>query len=86
VILLLRELSPQMLGTLLAMYEHQVYVQAVIWDINPFDQWGVELGKVRAGRYAEHLKNGDTEKLPGIGQSILTWQKKVAVKRSADPD
>jgi glucose-6-phosphate isomerase len=74
--LLLRELSPRMLGALLAMYEHQVYVQAMIWDINPFDQWGVELGKVRAGQYAEYLKNGDTEKLPGIGQSILTWQRK----------
>ncbi|MEJ2139630.1 MAG: glucose-6-phosphate isomerase [Gammaproteobacteria bacterium] len=76
VMLLLRELSPRMLGALLAMYEHQVYVQAMIWDINPFDQWGVELGKVRAGQYAEYLKNGDTEKLPGIGQSILTWQRK----------
>lgn len=43
--LLLRELNPYNLGSLLALYEHKVYVQSVIWDINAFDQWGVELGK-----------------------------------------
>jgi glucose-6-phosphate isomerase len=43
--IMLEELTPYSLGSLLAMYEHKVYVQAVIWDINPFDQWGVELGK-----------------------------------------
>jgi glucose-6-phosphate isomerase len=42
---LLQTLSPRSLGTLLALYEHKVFVQACIWDINPFDQWGVELGK-----------------------------------------
>jgi glucose-6-phosphate isomerase len=40
-----RMLTPHMLGRLLAMYEHKVFVQGVIWDINSFDQWGVELGK-----------------------------------------
>ena len=34
-----------MLGRLVAWYEHKVYVQSVVWDVNPFDQWGVELGK-----------------------------------------
>jgi len=43
--IMLEELTPHSLGSLLAMYEHKVYTQAVIWDINPFDQWGVELGK-----------------------------------------
>jgi glucose-6-phosphate isomerase len=43
--LLLDALTPASLGALLAMYEHSVYVQAVIWGINAFDQWGVELGK-----------------------------------------
>ena len=38
-------LSPASFGALIAMYEHKVYVQSVIWEINPFDQWGVELGK-----------------------------------------
>jgi glucose-6-phosphate isomerase len=39
-------LTPRILGRLIALYEHKVFVQAAIWDINPFDQWGVELGKV----------------------------------------
>jgi len=43
--ILLDELTPFNLGKLIAMYEHKVFVQGVIWDINSFDQWGVELGK-----------------------------------------
>ena len=39
------ELTPYSLGALIALYEHKVFVQSVIWDINPFDQWGVEMGK-----------------------------------------
>jgi glucose-6-phosphate isomerase len=42
------QLSPRHLGALLALYEHKVFVQSVIWNINPFDQWGVELGKTIA--------------------------------------
>lgn len=42
---LLDQLTPHTLGALIALYEHKVFVQAVIWNINPFDQWGVELGK-----------------------------------------
>lgn len=42
---LLDKLTPHSLGALIALYEHKVFVQAVVWDINPFDQWGVELGK-----------------------------------------
>jgi glucose-6-phosphate isomerase len=40
-----RRLDPAMLGTLLALFEHRVFVEAAIWNTNPFDQWGVELGK-----------------------------------------
>jgi len=43
--IMLDELTPFGLGTLLAAYEHKVFTQAVLWQINPFDQWGVELGK-----------------------------------------
>ncbi len=46
--ILLDELTPDSLGRLIALYEHKVFVQSVIWDINPFDQWGVELGKEMA--------------------------------------
>src|SRR5690606_22362543 len=45
-ILMLDELTPHRLGLLLALYEHSIFVESVIWRINAFDQWGVELGKV----------------------------------------
>ncbi|MGA0950575.1 MAG: hypothetical protein ACO3SA_09290, partial [Burkholderiaceae bacterium] len=44
----LEALSPYHLGALLAAFEHKVFCQAVLWDIHPFDQWGVELGKTLA--------------------------------------
>lgn len=44
-IIFMKNMSPKNLGALLAMYEHKIFVQSAIWDINPFDQWGVELGK-----------------------------------------
>jgi len=53
--LLLDELTPYSLGQLIALYEHKVFVQSVIWDINPFDQWGVELGKQMATTLIEPL-------------------------------
>ena len=49
-------LTPATLGALVALYEHSVFTQAVIWDINPFDQWGVELGKELAVRIAPELE------------------------------
>lgn len=48
-------LDPHTLGMLIALYEHKVFVLSVIWDINPFDQWGVELGKQLAGRILPEL-------------------------------
>ena len=50
--ILAEELTPQTLGTLIALYEHIVFTQGVIWDINSFDQWGVELGKQQANDLA----------------------------------
>ncbi|MFY0989647.1 glucose-6-phosphate isomerase [Halomonas sp. C05BenzN] len=52
--LLLDRLTPATLGALVALYEHKVFVQATIWEINPFDQWGVELGKKIAGE-TQHI-------------------------------
>ncbi|MDQ7859697.1 MAG: glucose-6-phosphate isomerase [Armatimonadota bacterium] len=54
-VLLAERLDPFTLGALVALYEHSVFVQATIWDINPFDQWGVELGKALARRIAPEL-------------------------------
>jgi len=53
--LLLEKLTPAALGKLVALYEHKVFVQGTIWNINSFDQWGVELGKVLAKRIAAEL-------------------------------
>jgi glucose-6-phosphate isomerase len=53
------ELTPAVLGQLVALYEHQVFTQAALWDINAFDQWGVELGKVLARRIGDDLMASD---------------------------
>jgi glucose-6-phosphate isomerase len=53
------KLTPGVLGQLVAAYEHRVFTQAVVWGINPFDQWGVELGKVLAQQLAPKLLSDD---------------------------
>jgi glucose-6-phosphate isomerase len=55
--ILAAKLTPYILGALVAMYEHSVFVQGAIWNINTFDQWGVELGKVMAQAIAPNLSN-----------------------------
>ena len=55
--ILAEELTPESLGKLVALYEHSVFTQGVIWNINSFDQWGVELGKVLAQRIIPELEN-----------------------------
>ena len=55
--LLFDKLTPRMLGMLIALYEHKVFVQSVVWNINPFDQWGVELGKQLAGKILPELSS-----------------------------
>jgi glucose-6-phosphate isomerase len=54
-----QKLSPSVLGQLVAAYEHRVFTQGVLWGINPFDQWGVELGKVMASQLAPKLLGDD---------------------------
>jgi glucose-6-phosphate isomerase len=56
---LFNKLSPATLGSLIALYEHKIFVQGVIWNINSFDQWGVELGKQLAGSILGELDNED---------------------------
>jgi glucose-6-phosphate isomerase len=57
------ELTPETLGKLIALYEHSVFTQGAIWDINSFDQWGVELGKVLAQRIIPELESEQEPKL-----------------------
>jgi glucose-6-phosphate isomerase len=65
--ILATELTPAVLGQLVALYEHKVFVQGAIWDIDSFDQWGVELGKVLANRIAPALTEGAA--VPGLDSS-----------------
>ncbi|AZS87955.1 glucose-6-phosphate isomerase [Streptomyces griseoviridis] len=64
---LARELTPSVLGQLIALYEHKVFVQGAVWHIDSFDQWGVELGKVLAKRVEPALTEG--AEVPGLDTS-----------------
>ena len=55
--ILLKKITPYSLGSLIAMYEHKIFVQGIIWNIYSFDQWGVELGKQLAGKILPELQN-----------------------------
>ncbi|MFP4479813.1 MAG: glucose-6-phosphate isomerase [Desulfohalobiaceae bacterium] len=74
--ILLPELSPRTLGALVALYEHKIFVQGAIWNINSFDQWGVELGKQLAKRIEPELE--DSSLVQGHDPStrglINTWK------------
>ncbi|MFD5806354.1 glucose-6-phosphate isomerase [Streptomyces sp. NPDC127020] len=65
--ILARELTPSVLGQLVALYEHKVFVQGAIWNVDSFDQWGVELGKVLAKRVEPALTEG--AEVPGLDAS-----------------
>ncbi len=65
--ILAKELSPSVLGQLIALYEHKVFVQGAVWNIDSFDQWGVELGKVLAKRVEPALTDG--AEVPGLDAS-----------------
>ncbi|MFI6560515.1 glucose-6-phosphate isomerase [Streptomyces sp. NPDC050534] len=65
--ILARELTPSVLGQLIALYEHKVFVQGAVWNIDSFDQWGVELGKVLAKRVEPALTEGTD--VPGLDPS-----------------
>jgi glucose-6-phosphate isomerase len=58
--ILVKQITPKTLGALIAMYEHKIFVQGVIWNIYSFDQWGVELGKQLANQILPELLNADT--------------------------
>ncbi|MGW3565651.1 glucose-6-phosphate isomerase [Streptomyces sp. NPDC000941] len=65
--ILAAELTPSVLGQLIALYEHKVFVQGAVWNIDSFDQWGVELGKVLAKRVEPALTEG--AEVPGLDAS-----------------
>jgi glucose-6-phosphate isomerase len=70
--ILATELTPSVLGQLVALYEHKVFVQGAVWGINSFDQWGVELGKVLAKRLEPRLTGvADTDDLDGSTAALV---------------
>jgi glucose-6-phosphate isomerase len=77
-LILFPRLGPRTLGRLIAWYEHKVFVQSVIWDVNPFDQWGVELGKKLAGSMAPAVQQaawpGGPGHLQGLLETVGRWR------------
>ena len=67
-----RRLTPRVLGSLIALYEHKIFSQGVIWNINSFDQWGVELGKQLAGDILDELERGERGKEVDLGHDSST--------------
>ncbi|WP_314413136.1 glucose-6-phosphate isomerase [Streptomyces sp. DSM 40484] len=77
--ILARELTPSVLGQLIALYEHKVFVQGAVWNIDSFDQWGVELGKVLAKRVEPALTEGAD--VPGLDESTEALVRRYRVLR-----
>ncbi len=73
--ILAESLTPYTLGALIALYEHKIYTQGVIWNVNSFDQWGVELGKVLAQRILPKLtaEQPDLTEHDTSTQQLITW-------------
>jgi glucose-6-phosphate isomerase len=80
--LLVDALTARSLGALIALYEHKVLVQASVWDINPFDQWGVELGKILGKVVEADLTSASVdEKKHDSSTSALIARARAALKR-----
>lgn len=74
--ILINELNPFNLGSLIALYEHKVFVQGILWEINSFDQWGVELGKQLAGKISKELdREGIIESHDSSTNSLINYYK-----------
>ena len=80
--ILAEQLTPRVLGSLVALYEHSVFTQGCVWGINPFDQWGVELGKVLANRIVPELESAAE---PTLGHdsstsALIRWYRSAAAR------
>ena len=83
-VLLAERLTPESSGKLVALYEHSVFTQGTIWEINSFDQWGVELGKVLAKRIIPELESKDEPKLAhdSSTNALIRRYRKLRVPRA----
>jgi glucose-6-phosphate isomerase len=85
--ILMDRLTPAALGKLVALYEHSVFTQGAIWNIDPFDQWGVELGKVLAARIIPELESKSEPKLDhdsSTNNLVRRYRKHQRCKLTAD--
>lgn len=71
--LLIDKLTPKSLGKLIAMYEHKIFVQGIIWNIYSYDQWGVELGKQLASEILTEIQKSDVQKHDSSTKSLLNF-------------
>jgi len=80
--ILAERLTPEVLGKLVALYEHCVFTQGIVWQINSFDQWGVELGKVLAQRIIPELESADEPALnhDGSTNNLIRHYRKLKQK------
>lgn len=76
--IIFKRLVPRTLGAILAMYEHKVFVQGIIWNINSFDQWGVEYGKVLAGQIQQDLAEpGEVDSHDPSTNGLINYRKSI---------
>ena len=73
--ILIQKLTPESLGALIAMYEHKIFVQGVIWNIFSYDQWGVELGKQLAKNILSDIENSEIGKHDSSTLQLLQFFK-----------
>jgi glucose-6-phosphate isomerase len=78
--ILMQALTPATLGALIALYEHKVFVQGVLWGINSFDQWGVELGKVLAKNIQTELAGTPRPELHDSSTNALIARARSAME------
>ena len=69
----MRQLTPESLGALIAAYEHKVFTQGVIWNVNSYDQWGVELGKEQCNALRPAFNSGEASEFSSSTQETLRW-------------
>jgi glucose-6-phosphate isomerase len=81
-VILAQRLTPEMLGSLVALYEHSVFTQGTVWGVNSFDQWGVELGKVLAKRIIPELQVADEPDLVHDSSTNALIRRYRAARRS----
>src|SRR6185312_5319936 len=82
--MLLPKLTPRALGSLVALYEHSVFVQGTIWDIDSFDQWGVELGKQLAKKTAGELVAASDAKLAHDSSTNALVRRYRALRKASE--